>query len=180
VPQDWEEARCEQKDLDARWTKKHGKSHYGYKNHIDIDIDAEHKLIRNFAVTPANVRDSQVLDDLIDPDNEDPSVGADAAHRSEETETVLEAAGYESHICEKGQAGQPLNAEQQAQNRTRSRVRSRVEHVFGFQQDSMGGELVRTIGLARADVKIGLRNLTYNLMRYLQLTKRREGAPAAA
>lgn len=93
---------------------------------------------------------------------------------------MLEEAGYESHICEKGQAGQPLSAEQEANNRKRSKVRSRVEHVFGFQQNSMGGKLIRTIGLARAEVKIGLMNMTYNLMRYLQLAKRRERAPAAA
>lgn len=178
VPQDWSEAKREQKDVQARWTKKNAKSYFGYKNHIDVDV--EHKLIRTFAVTPANVHDSKVLDDLIDPDNEGPGVWADSAYRSEETEAVLEQAGYESHICEKGQAGQPLSAEQEARNRKRSKVRSRVEHVFGFQQNSMGGKLIRTIGLARAEVKIGLVNMTYNLMRYLQLNKRREGAPTAA
>jgi transposase, IS5 family len=178
VPENWSEAKREQKDVQARWTQKNGKSVFGHKN--DIDVDAEHKLIRTFAVTPANVHDSQVLDDLIDPDNEDPGVCADAAYRNEETETVLADAGYGSHICEKGQAGQPLTAEQQGQNRRRSKTRSRVEHVFGFQQYSMGGKRVRTIGLARAEVTIGLMNLTYNLMRYLQLTKHREGAPVAA
>jgi IS5 family transposase len=178
VPEDWSEPKREQKDVQARWTKKHGKSYFGYKNHIDVD--AEHKLIRTFKVTPANVHDSQVLDDLIDPDNEDPEVWADSAYRSEETEAVLEDAGYESHICEKGQAGQPLSPEQEASNRQRSKVRSRVEHVFGFQQNSMGGKRIRTIGLTRAEVKIALMNMTYNLMRYLQLTKRREGAPTAA
>jgi IS5 family transposase len=178
VPDDWSEAKREQKDTEARWTKKNGKSYFGYKNHIDVD--AEHKLIRTFAVTAANVHDSQVLDDLIDPDNEDPGVWADSAYRSEETEAVLEDAGYQSHICEKGQAGKSLSAEQAARNRKRSKVRSRVEHVFGFQHNSMGGKLVRTIGLARAGVKIALMNLTYNLMRYLQLTKRRERVSAAA
>lgn len=178
VPEDWSEAKREQKDVEARWTKKNAKSYFGYKNHIDVD--AENKLIRTFEVTPANVHDSQVLDDLIDPDNADPGVWADSAYRSEKTQGVLEEAGYESHICEKGQAGQPLSAEQEANNRKRSKVRSRVEHVFGFQENSMGGKLIRTIGLARAEVKIGLMNMTYNLMRYLQLTKRRAGAPAAA
>lgn len=178
IPEDWDEAKREQKDVQARWTRKNGKSFFGYKNHIDVD--AEHKLIRTFEVTPANVHDSQVLDNLIDPDNEDPGVWADSAYRSEETETVLKEAGYESHICEKGQAGKPLSAEQEANNRQRSKIRSRVEHVFGFQQNSMGGKLIRTIGLARAEVKIGLTNMTYNLMRYLQLTKRRESAPAVA
>ena len=105
---------------------------------------------------------------------------ADSAYRSEETEATLTEAGYESHICAKGQVGQPLSTAQEANNRKRSKVRSRVEHVFGFQQNSMGGKLIRTIGLARAEVKIGLMNMTYNLMRYLQLTKRRESVPAAA
>lgn len=178
VPEDWSPAKRAQKDVEARWTKKRGKSTFGYKNHIDVD--AAHKLIRTFEVTPAQVHDSQVFDDLIDPDNEDPEVWADSAYRSEETEAVLEDGGYASHICEKGQAGKPLSAEQQANNRQRSKIRARVEHVFGFQQNSLGGKLIRTIGLARARVKIGLRNLTYNLMRYLQITKHRRGVPAAA
>jgi IS5 family transposase len=166
VPEDWSEAKRKQKDVEARWTRKNGKSAFGYKNHIDVD--AEHKLIRTYEVTPANVHDSQVLDELVDPDNEDPRLWADSAYRSEETESVLGEAGYHSHICEKGQSGQPLSEEQQATNRRRSKVRSRVEHIFGFQQNSMGGKFIRTIGIARAVVKIGLMNLTYNLMRYLQ------------
>lgn len=178
VPEDWSPAKRAQKDVEARWTKKRGKSTFGYKNHIDVD--AAHLSVRTFEVTPAQVHDSQVFDDLIDPDNEDPEVWADSAYRSEETEAVLEDGGYASHICEKGQAGKPLSAEQQATNRQRSKIRARVEHVFGFLQNSLGGKLIRTIGLARARVKIGLRNLTYNLMRYLQITKHRSGVPAAA
>jgi len=178
VPEDWDEHKRRQKDTDARWTKKHGKSHFGYKNHIDVD--AEHKLIRDFETTAANVHDSQVFDDIIDPDNADPRVWGDSAYRSEATEAALGGAGYESHICEKGRSDRPLGEEQQAANRARSKVRSRVEHVFGFQQNSMGGKLIRTIGKARAEVKIGCMNLTYNLMRYLQLTKRKVAAPALA
>ena len=63
VPEDWEENKRRQKDTDARWTQKHVKSHFGYKNHIDVD--AEHKLIRDFEPTAANVHDSQVLDDVL-------------------------------------------------------------------------------------------------------------------
>jgi transposase, IS5 family len=43
--EEWGEHKGRQKDSDARWTKKHGKSYFGYKNHIDAD--AEHKLIRD-------------------------------------------------------------------------------------------------------------------------------------
>jgi len=110
----------------------------------------------------------------------DSQVWADSAYRSEASEGALSGAGYESHICEKGQSNQPLSDEQQAANRTRSKVRSRVEHVFGFQQNSMGGKLIRTIGKARAEVKIGCMNLTYNLMRYLQRTNPKVATPALA
>jgi len=178
VPGDWDDNKARQKDTDARWTKQHGKSDFGDKKHIDVD--AAHKLIHDFETTAANVRDSQVFDDVLDPDNVDPPVWADSAYRSEATEAALSGAGYESHIGEKGQRNQPLTEEQQAANRVRSKTRAGVEHIFGFQQNSPGGTLIRTIGQARAEVKIGCMNLTYNLMRYLQLTKPRATAPALA
>ena len=52
-----------QKDKDARWTKKHGKSFFGYKNHVNAD--ARHKLIRDYDATDASVHDSQKLDGLL-------------------------------------------------------------------------------------------------------------------
>ncbi len=53
----------------------------------------------------------------------------------------------------------------------KSKVRTRVEHVFGA-QDAMGGHFVRTIGLLRAQVKIGMMNLVYNMIRLVQLLRR--------
>ncbi len=52
-------------------------------------------------------------------------------------------------------------------NKTRSKVR--VEHIFGFQQRSMGGKLIRTVGMARAKTKTGMLNLVYNMKRFIQL-----------
>src|SRR5437773_7437800 len=65
TPSDWEKkpAKLRQKDRDARWTKKHGRSFFGYKNHVNAD--AKHKLIRQYAVTDAAVNDSQELDGLL-------------------------------------------------------------------------------------------------------------------
>jgi hypothetical protein len=57
-------AKLRQKDRDARWTKKHGRSFFGYKNHVNAD--AKHKLIRHYAVGNAAVHDSQKLDGLLD------------------------------------------------------------------------------------------------------------------
>jgi IS5 family transposase len=120
VPEDWSPAKRAHQDIEARWTKKHGTNTFDDKNHLDVD--AAHKPIRSFTVTPAQVHDSQVFDDLIDPDNEDPEAWADSAYRREATEAVLADARYASHICEKGQAGRPLSAEQQAHKRCRSQA----------------------------------------------------------
>lgn len=168
VPSEWDEkpAMRRQKDVDARWTKKHGQTYYGYKNHISID--RKHKLIRHFEVSSAATHDSQIFDALIDPHNSSADVWADAAYRSKTRQQELEAAGYRSHIHSKAGVGKPLSACQQRANRQRSQVRSRIEHVFAAQQ-AMGGKQVRTIGLARARVKIALMNLVYNLRRWCWL-----------
>jgi len=178
VPEEWAQNKRRQKDTDARWTKKHGKSYYGYKNHISID--AEHKLIREYLATPANMHDSQAFDAVLDFENADPRVWADSAYRSEETEGALEDAGFESHIHEKGQSNTPLSAEQQERNRERSQTRVRVEHIFGSQENEQGGKFLRTIGLARAAVKIGLMNLVYNFRRFVYLEGCKSNLPAAA
>ena len=69
IPEAWESQphKLSQKDTDARWTKKNGVSYYGYKNHIDIDVN--HKLVRNYEVADASVHDSQMVDEIIDLNN---------------------------------------------------------------------------------------------------------------
>ena len=171
VPEDWEAGEAkhkrQQKDTDARWTKKHGRSHYGYKNHVNVDH--ENKLIRKYAVTAANVHDSQLLDDLLDEQNSSRDVWADSAYRSADQEARLRAGKYRSHIQRKGARNQPLTAREQQANRTRAKVRVRVEHVFGA-QCATRVKLVRCIGLARSSLAIGMMNLVYNMRRlcYLQ------------
>jgi IS5 family transposase len=177
TPEGWQEkpAKNAQKDKDARWTKKHDRSFYGYKNHIGID--RAHKLIRRYAETDASVHDSQKLDDVLDKSNTGAQVWADSAYRSAETEAKLEAKGYKSRVHRRARRNRPLSRREQAGNTTRSRVRARVEHVFGHQHTSMGGTIVRTIGIVRARAKIGLMNLVYNISRLVQL-ERAAAAPA--
>jgi transposase, IS5 family len=67
------------KDKDARWTKKHGRSHHGHKNHVSID--RRHKLVRRHTVTDAARHDSQEPEALLDPDNTAAGVWADSACR---------------------------------------------------------------------------------------------------
>ena len=152
-----------QKDEDARWTKKHGKSHYGYKNHINVD--KAHKLIRRYAVTDASVHDSQMFDAPLDEENGDRSVWADSAYRSEAREQQLRERGFSSRIDRKGTSRRKLKEQEKATNHRRSKIRTRVEHVCGDQRTRQGDILVRTKGKVRAAVKIGLMNLTYNMRR---------------
>jgi transposase, IS5 family len=164
VPEDWNEPKRRQKDTDARWIKKNNRSYFGYKNHIEIDV--KNKLIRDYEVTPASDHDSQVFEELLDEDNSRRDVYADAAYRSAKILSFLEAQGYRQHIQRKGYRNHPLPDSQVRGNRTRARIRARVEHVFGGQWSRMKILLIRTIGRVRAAAAIGLRNLAYNLMRY--------------
>jgi IS5 family transposase len=116
-------------------------------------------------------RDSQKLDDVLDKSNTGAEVWADSAYRSAEIEAKLEAQGYKSRVHRRARRNQPLSRREQAGNTTRSRVRARVEHVFGHQHTSMGGTIVRTIGIVRARAKIGLMNLVYNISRLVQLER---------
>ncbi len=163
-PDSWSEAKRRQKDVDARWTQKNGVNHFGYKNHVQIDAGG--KFIRSFAVTDASVHDSQVFESLLDEENSSADVFADSAYRSKKTERDLESKGFRPRLQHKGCKNKPLSEREVQGNRTRARIRSRIEHVFGIQAMRAGDLIIRTIGLARAKVKIGLRNLAYNLDRY--------------
>ncbi len=177
TPEGWEQqpAKRSQKDMDARWTKKHGKNHYGYKNHVNVD--RRHKLVRRYQVTDAAVHDSQVLDDILDPDNTASDVWADSAYRSAEIEATLVERGLKSRIHRKGHRNKPLSEREMRGNKTRSSVRARVEHIFGSQSNDMGGTLVRSIGLVRTKARIGLKNLAYNMRRLVQLERLAAATP---
>jgi IS5 family transposase len=149
----WGKAKRRQKDTDARWTKKNSKSYFGYKNHISVD--AGHKFIRSYEVTDASVHDSQIFTELLDPCNTSRDVWADSAYRSEESLKELQEQGFREHIQRKGSRHKKLTAREKQGNRSRSRIRSRVEHVFGVQAMRTGGTLLRGIGIIRLKAKIG-------------------------
>jgi len=98
-------------------------------------------------------------------------VYADSAYRSAETEAKLNSRGFRSRIHRRASRNHPLSKAQENANRRKSRVRARIEHVFGAQQTVPGGRIIRTIGIARAKVKIGLQNLVYNIRRFVTLER---------
>ena len=84
TPEDWKSkpAKNRQKDKDARWTKKHERSYFGYKNHIGVD--RRHKFVRRYVVSDASVHDSQKFEDVLDASNTASDVWVDSAYRSAE------------------------------------------------------------------------------------------------
>lgn len=184
IPEGWaaRPAKLRQKDRDARWTVKFSKARpradgtgqrdlaipaFGYKNHISID--RRHGLIRRWTATDAAAHDGARLGDLIDPGNTAGDVWADTAYRSARNEALLAERGRVSRIHRKKPKGRPIARRTRQANARKSAVRAAVEHVFAHQKGPMG-LVVRTIGLARAQVTIGLVNLAYNIRRFVWLS----------
>jgi len=156
-----------QKDTDARWTKKNNVSYFGYKDHTKQDAGS--KIIVKYIVTDASVHDSQATEELLDEKDTGEDFYADSAYSGEPQEKIIAAKEMNNKVCEKGARNRPLTDEQKASNRGKSRVRSRVEHIFGFMEMSMNGMYINSIGIKRATAIIGLMNLTYNMYRKIQL-----------
>ena len=190
VPEHWKTkpGKLRQKDRDARWTLKRGRvkprkdgrksveiavPQYGYKNHISMD--RRFGLIRKWAITDAAAYDGKQLRHLLDKDNLASPVWADTAYRSKSNEAYMERNGFRSKVHFKTPPGKSLPEPRARANAARSKVRSKIEHVFGAQKARMG-LFVRTIGIARARTKIGMGNLVYNMKRLVWLNGR--AAPA--
>ena len=127
--------------------------------------------MRRCHVTDAALHDSQAVDSLPMRGNTGSGVRADAACRPEEMEARLRDRKPKSHIHRKGRRGKPLTAQAKGSNRTKSKVRAPVEHVFGARTNDMGGTMVRTIGIARAKAGIGMKNIACNMRRLVVLRR---------
>lgn len=182
-------AKAAQKDTDARWTVKYSKAKpdadgmvrrrdiaipaFGYKNHASIDRHGG--FIRGWTVTGASAHDGAQLRNILNRDNTGSTVWADTAYRSKKNEAWMNRHGYVSDIHHKKPKNRPMSEATSRANGRRSKVRAFVEHVFARQKAQMK-LTVRTIGIERARVKIGMANIVYNLSRYVW--HRRRSAPA--
>jgi len=155
------------KDKDSRWTEKNGEKYFGYKNHTKVDKKS--KFINDYVVTDASVHDSQALEDLLNERDSGQELYADSAYTGKKQEKIIAKYNMKNQVNEKGYRNKPLTAEQKENNRLKSKTRARVEHVFGFMEQSMKGLIVKSVGITRATRIIGLMNLTYNLFRYEHL-----------
>lgn len=171
TPSQWDDKpnKKRQKDVDARWTKKNNQTHFGYKDHAKVDN--KHKFIDTYTTTAASVHDSQALDDLLTEKDEGQNLWADSAYTGEEQENIIRKYKVNNKVHEKGYKNRPLTQAQKESNTEKSKIRARVEHVFGFMEQSMNKLYINSVGIKRAVGFVGLVNLTYNLFRYEQVTR---------
>ena len=134
-------------------------------------MDNKHKFIDTYTTTTASVHDSQALDDLLTEKDEGQNLWADSAYTGEEQENIIKKYKVNNKVHEKGYKNRPLTQTQKESNTEKSKIRARVEHVFGFMEQSMNKLYINSVGIKRAMGFVGLVNLTYNLFRYEQVTR---------
>ena len=147
-PENWSKHKSCQKDVDVRWTKKNGRNFFGYKNHISADV--KYKLICRYRISSAEVHDSNVFEDLQDPQTTSRDVRADSAYRSQERIDNIVKIGYRERLQRKGSHHKKLMDWEKQGNRTRSRIRLRIKHIFGIQAQRAASMIMRHWDRARA------------------------------
>ena len=93
---------------------------------VHIGTDAGFGLVHTVEGSSANVRDTQVLGELLH--GEEEALYGDSAYRSQETQALAEQSGLQFKVGERGKKKQPLTDQQKARNRRFSKVRAIGEH----------------------------------------------------
>jgi len=148
-------------DADARYTRKYSQSYYGYKAHVSSD--AQHQLIRRAVISAANANDADLLERVAPPDSG--SLYADKAYDTKANHLWLRQQGIKSQIAKKGAHHIKLTARDRQDNRRKSRVRGGIERVFAHWKKWQDYRRARYLGLARNQLELTLKAVTYNLKR---------------
>lgn len=131
------------RDPDMHQTRKGSQWYFGMKTHIGVD--SKTKLIHSIAVTPANVHDSQILGDLLH--GEETRVWGDSAYAGQKEVLKEKAPQAQDFTQNKGCRSRSLTDAEKASNKNKSKVRSKVEHIFGIMKLRFGYNKVRYKGL---------------------------------
>jgi IS5 family transposase len=159
------------RDPEMHQTRKGNQWYFGMKAHIGVD--SRSKLIHSVVATAANVHDSQVLDDLLH--GEETRVWGDSAYSGQQDVLREQAPNARDFTQKKSSRHYTLSAEERARNRTKSKVRSKVEHVFHVMKRQFGFNKVRYRGLNKNAhhlfIKCALVNLVLSKRRLLRLSR---------
>lgn len=166
-PPSAKEGRVSERDPEAGWTKKNGKSHFGYKAHIAVDEGSE--IIRDAILTSADLHDSQPAAELIQGDEQ--AVYGDKAYASHALRGKLAEAGIDDRVMYRAARNKPLKPWQTWFNKAVAAIRCAVERRFAVMKRHYGYRRVRYIGLIRNACHLHLLCTAINLKRALVLGK---------
>ena len=144
APSSTRNARGE-RDPEMHQTKKGNQWYFGLKAHIGVD--ARHGTVHSLVTTAANVADSRVLPELLH--GEERKVWGDGGYQGQR-EAIQEAAPKAQDMtCKRTRYKNRVDELQRARNRSKSRVRAKVEHPFRILKRIFGFEKVRYRGIAK-------------------------------
>jgi len=152
-------------DPDATFTKKHGKTYFGYKMHIGVDQGSG--LIRRLLTTTAALHDSLAFRGLIC--GGEAAVYGDKAYGSEAHREWLAEIAVADRLMYKASRGAPLRSWQVWFNKAVAGTRRQVEQVFGIFKRSWGLSRARYRGEARNATHFLILATAWNLRRSLSL-----------
>jgi len=132
-----------QRDPEMHQVKKGNQWYFGMKAHIGVD--SKTKLIHSVVATPANVHDSAILGDLLHGDES--RVWGDSAYAGQGNVIADHAPLAKDFTNKKGSRYVILSDRDRARNRNKSKVRAKVEHLFGVMKGRFGFAKVRYKGL---------------------------------
>lgn len=156
------------RDPHAAFTRRKGRqgSSYGYKAHVGVDEGSG--LIRKVVTTPANVNDTVPADALIMGD--EARVLADSAYHTHEREKTLRARGIRSGLMRRANKHHPrLKPAARRFNHRISRRRAAVETTFATLKRRMGLNVIRYLGLAKAEAQVLMAAIAFNMRRWVTL-----------
>ena len=137
--------RTKERDPEMHQTKKGTQWYFGMKAHIGVE--SQTTLIHSVAAPAANVHDSQMLPKLLH--GQETRVWGDSAYSGQREVIQQHAPKAKSFIQAKAHRHRPLSEEERARNRTKSKVRAKVEHAFLVIKRIFGWAKVRYRGLAK-------------------------------
>jgi len=150
----------------ATWTKKNGRSHFGYKAHIGMDQHSG--LVRQAVLTGAKTYESEVADQLISWD--EGAVYGDKAYPKKARRAALKQAGIKDRIAKRRHKSEPpLSPRQQRRNDLIARHRAPVEGVFSQMKRFYGWSRTRCHTLARNAADLFAILTVFNLKRAVKL-----------
>lgn len=150
------------KDRDARWIKKDGKFHLGYKQHTRTDPDG---YIEKIHITPANAHEVKHLAPLLEGLRAGTRVYADKGYDSQENRTHLSQRSLKDGIMQKAHRGRPLSKAQKVRNRCLAAVRYVVEQTFGTQHRKFGYSRASYFSLEKVAAQSHLKAICLNLLK---------------